>query len=118
MQAGMAYMERHSQVAGMVYRNICAEYGLKVLKSKWGTPPKVVDNDKAKIPWDFQIQTDKQAMADQPDNCGGLQTAEGGSSKRWSDSKWRQHQELKEEVVKIGTRRQQWYHLESEHSGP
>lgn len=28
-QAGTAYMERHNQVDGMVYRNICTEYGLE-----------------------------------------------------------------------------------------
>jgi len=37
MQAGMAYMERYNQVAGIVYRNICADYGLEVPKSKWET---------------------------------------------------------------------------------
>ncbi|KAI3358847.1 hypothetical protein L3Q82_015245, partial [Scortum barcoo] len=27
-------------------------------KSQWATPPKVVENDHAKVLWDFQIQTD------------------------------------------------------------
>ncbi|XP_051916213.1 uncharacterized protein LOC127597287 isoform X2 [Hippocampus zosterae] len=67
MLAGKAYMERHNQVAGIVYRNICAEYGLETPRSKWETPPKVVENDRAKIMWDFQIQTDKMVMANQPD---------------------------------------------------
>uniref|UniRef100_A0A087XGF1 Reverse transcriptase zinc-binding domain-containing protein n=2 Tax=Poecilia formosa TaxID=48698 RepID=A0A087XGF1_POEFO len=67
MLAGKAYMERHNQVASIVYRNICAEYGLEAPRSKWGTPPKVVENDRAKILWDFQIQTDKMVMANQPD---------------------------------------------------
>uniref|UniRef100_A0A087YQ23 Uncharacterized protein n=1 Tax=Poecilia formosa TaxID=48698 RepID=A0A087YQ23_POEFO len=67
MLAGKAYMERHNQVVGIVYRNICAEYGLEAPRSKWGTPPKVVENDRAKILWDFQIQTDKMVMANQPD---------------------------------------------------
>ena len=35
MQAGSAYMERNNQVAGIVFRNICAEYGLEAPKSKW-----------------------------------------------------------------------------------
>ncbi|XP_054913489.1 uncharacterized protein LOC129377515 [Poeciliopsis prolifica] len=65
--AGKAYMERHNQVAGIVYRNICAEYGLETPRSKWETPPKVVENARAKILWDFQIQTDKMVMANQPD---------------------------------------------------
>ena len=37
MQAGTAYMERHNQVAGIVYRNICTEYGLEVPRSEWKT---------------------------------------------------------------------------------
>lgn len=67
MLAGKAYMERHNQVAGIVYRNICAEYGLETPGSRWETPPKVVENDRAKILWDFQIQTDRMVMANQPD---------------------------------------------------
>lgn len=31
------------------------------------TPPKVVENDQAKILWDFQIKTDKMLMANKPD---------------------------------------------------
>ena len=67
MLAGKAYMERHNQVAGIVYRNICVEYGLETPRSKWETPPKVIENDRAKILWDFQIQTDRMVMANQPD---------------------------------------------------
>ena len=66
MQAGRAYTERHSQVSGIVYRDICAKYELEVPKSNWETPPKVVENDRAKILLDFQIQTNKQVMANQP----------------------------------------------------
>uniref|UniRef100_A0A669EZW7 Reverse transcriptase domain-containing protein n=1 Tax=Oreochromis niloticus TaxID=8128 RepID=A0A669EZW7_ORENI len=67
MLAGKAYMERHNQVAGIVYRNICAEYNLEVPRSKWETPPRVMENDRAKILWDFQMQTDKMVVANQPD---------------------------------------------------
>lgn len=67
MLAGRAHMERHDQVAGIGYRNSCAENGLEALRSKWETPPKVVENDKAKILWDFQMQTGKLVMTDQPD---------------------------------------------------
>uniref|UniRef100_A0A3B3HDB2 HAT C-terminal dimerisation domain-containing protein n=1 Tax=Oryzias latipes TaxID=8090 RepID=A0A3B3HDB2_ORYLA len=67
MLAGKAYMERHNQVAGIIYRNMCAEYGLETPRSKWETPPKVVENERAKILWDFQIQTDRMVMANQPD---------------------------------------------------
>ncbi|TWW67382.1 hypothetical protein D4764_02G0004230 [Takifugu flavidus] len=67
MLAGKAYMERHNQVAGIVYRNICTEYGLEVPGTRWETPPKVVENEQTKILWDFQIQTDKMVVANQPD---------------------------------------------------
>ncbi|TWW66946.1 hypothetical protein D4764_20G0009780 [Takifugu flavidus] len=46
MLAGKAYMERHNQGE---------------------TPPKVLENKQAKILWDFQIQTDKMVVANQPD---------------------------------------------------
>ncbi|KAJ0057310.1 hypothetical protein NL108_002264 [Boleophthalmus pectinirostris] len=67
MLAGKAYTERHNQVVGIVYGNICAEYRLETPGSRWETPPKVVENDRAKILWDFQIQTDRMVMVNQPD---------------------------------------------------
>lgn len=45
-----------TQVAGIVYRNICAVYGLQNSESQWNTCPKVVMNDRAEIHWDFQFQ--------------------------------------------------------------
>lgn len=45
MLAGRACMERYNQGAGIVYRIICAEYGLEVLRSKWETPPSVVETE-------------------------------------------------------------------------
>ena len=54
-------------MAVIVYRNICTEYGLETPRSKWETPPKVVENEPGKILWDFQIQTDRKVMANQPD---------------------------------------------------
>ncbi|XP_068190807.1 uncharacterized protein [Antennarius striatus] len=38
-----------------------------VPKSQWDIPPKVVENGKAKILWDFSFQTDKQLLANKPD---------------------------------------------------
>uniref|UniRef100_A0A3Q2CVR7 ADAM metallopeptidase domain 19b n=1 Tax=Cyprinodon variegatus TaxID=28743 RepID=A0A3Q2CVR7_CYPVA len=40
MLAWKAYMERHNQETGVLYRNICAENGLETQRSKWKTPPK------------------------------------------------------------------------------
>ena len=60
MQAGTAYTERHNQVAGLVYRNICSQYGLE-------PPQKVVEYKRAKLLWDFLIQTNRKVLANQPD---------------------------------------------------
>ena len=67
MQAGTAYTERHIQMAGIVYRNICSEYGLDPPKSRWETPQKVVKNNRARLLWVFPIQTDGKVLANQPD---------------------------------------------------
>lgn len=40
--ADKAYMECHDQVAGIVHRNICAEYEQEVPRLKWETPPKAL----------------------------------------------------------------------------
>ena len=56
MQAGTGHMEHHNQVSGILYssvHNICAENGLEVPKLKWEIPQKAVENDRAKILWDF-----------------------------------------------------------------
>ena len=66
MLAVKAYYELHNQVAGIVYRNVCAEYGLEVPGSKWAMPPKGIESKGARILWDFQIQRNKMVMANQP----------------------------------------------------
>ena len=48
-------------------RNICSKYGLELPGLKWTTPPKLIENDKAKIGRDFQIQTDRIVVANQLD---------------------------------------------------
>lgn len=65
--AGTAYTERHNQVANIIYRQICETYDLETPKNWWETPNKAIENSKAKILWDFYIQTDKQVLANQPD---------------------------------------------------
>ncbi|KAF7655154.1 hypothetical protein LDENG_00059220, partial [Lucifuga dentata] len=58
-----SYTERHNQVAGIVYRNICAKFRLEVPKSKWETPSKVTENNgRAKILWGFKFRTGKQVL--------------------------------------------------------
>lgn len=60
-------MECHNHTPDIVYRKICVGYAFEVPRSKWDTPARVVENDQPKIPWDFQIQTNKLVMANQPD---------------------------------------------------
>lgn len=53
--AGTAYTDELTEVSRTEYRNICAGYLLRTLKSKWNTPQKVVENHKANILWDLGI---------------------------------------------------------------
>ena len=48
-------------------RNIRAEYGLEFPQSKLDMLPKMVEHSRAKILLVFQIQAEKQAMANQTD---------------------------------------------------
>jgi len=69
---------------------------LEVPKSKWETSPKIVENDRAKILWDFQIQTDKQMMANELDIVG-VDKLQKKSVEIPSDSniKKKEHEKLK-----------------------
>lgn len=40
-------------------------HGLKPPRSRWEIPQKIMENKRAKILWDFKIQTDKEVLA----NC-------------------------------------------------
>lgn len=66
MWAGTAHTERHNQVTEIVYRNICGACVLEVPNSQWETM-KVIAYNRAKVLWDFKVQTDKQLLASQPD---------------------------------------------------
>ena len=61
MLEGKADMEHHNQVADIRHRNI------KNSGSRWETPPKVTENKQVKVLWDFQIQTNKLVLVNQPD---------------------------------------------------
>ena len=67
MQVGMVYLELHNQVVSIVYKIICAKYELELPGSKWTTPPRLIENNQAKIVWNFRIQTDKMVVANQTD---------------------------------------------------
>ena len=49
-----------------MYRNICTKSGLDPPKSRWETTRKVVENNRTKLLWDLQIQTDRKVLATQP----------------------------------------------------
>lgn len=53
-------------------------------------PPLVVENDKAKNLWDFQIQMDKLVLTNQPD----IVVVEDGRSDGHSYTEWKQYQEV------------------------
>lgn len=55
MLAGKAYMEHHNQMAGILYSNFFTVFGLEVPRSKWDILLKVMENDCAKVLWDFHI---------------------------------------------------------------
>ena len=59
MLAGKAYMELHYQEAGIIHRNICAEYGPEAPGSRWEAPPNVIENEWVKI---HQIEGTREAQ--------------------------------------------------------
>ena len=65
--ASKGYTERHNQVSNIVHRAICEWYGLSQPSEWWELPEKVIENDRAKVLWDFYIRTDKQVIANKPD---------------------------------------------------
>jgi hypothetical protein len=65
--AGTAYMERHNNVASIVYRAVCSAYDVETPRDWQALPEKVVQNNRAKVLWDFHIQTDIMVQHNQPD---------------------------------------------------
>ena len=62
------YLHRHNRVASMIHWNLCHKYKIPTAKNWWQhKPEKVVENDNAKILWDFKIQTDKHLTHNTPD---------------------------------------------------
>lgn len=53
MQAGTEYMECHNKAAGILYRNMCTQYGLEDPQSECTTPPRVVENHQPTIQFFF-----------------------------------------------------------------
>ena len=62
------YKKRHDKVAQLVHWNLCKRYGIQHAKNWYEhNAEKVTDNDKAKILWNFNIQTDHVIQARRPD---------------------------------------------------
>lgn len=49
---------RHNQRTSVMHRKIGALFDLEVAQFQWDSPLKVVENNKAKIIWDFKFQPD------------------------------------------------------------
>ena len=62
------YKKRHDKVAQLVHWNLCKKYELKYAKNWYDhVTESVTENEKAKILWDFTIQTDHVIQARRPD---------------------------------------------------
>ena len=62
------YKKRHDKVAQLVHWNLCKKYELKYAKNWYDhVAESVTENEKAKILWDFTIQTDHVIQARRPD---------------------------------------------------
>ena len=62
------YKERHNKVASMLHWNLCKKYNLPAADKWWEHKiEKVLQNNEAKILWDFKIQTDKHMAHNIPD---------------------------------------------------
>ena len=62
------YITRHNNVAKFIHWSPCTKFGLDHCECSWNhCPPSVVENDKVKLLWDFNIWTDKVISAHRPD---------------------------------------------------
>ena len=62
------YKQRYDNIATVIHLEPCQKFGL-VGKVKWYNhkPANVVENDRVKIVWDFNIQTDHAIQHRRPD---------------------------------------------------
>ena len=62
------YLNRHNNLAKYIYIKIANQHNLNTT-NKWYNyePPRVLENEKIKLLWDFSIQTDKTVNANKPD---------------------------------------------------
>ena len=62
------YKKRHDTVAKALHWQICKEYNMPH-SERWyeHTPEKIIENDKAKVLWDYDVRTDHGIQARKPD---------------------------------------------------
>ena len=66
--AATEYLARHNEVARLVHRSISEAHGIKVTRQPWHHAPQpVVETEKVKILWDFEVRTDRRITARRPD---------------------------------------------------
>ena len=62
------YLIRHNKVAQYIHWRVCHHFGINAAQQWYQHEiPPVMENNKAKILWDFSIQTDKTIRANRPD---------------------------------------------------
>jgi hypothetical protein len=62
------YLRRHNEVARLLHKNICDDFGIPTTKRYWmHEPTAVTETEDVKILWDFEIQTDHHITARRPD---------------------------------------------------
>ena len=62
------YKRRHDTVAKVLHWHICKEYNVPC-SDRWydHVPEKVIENDRVKILWDYDVRTDHRIQARKPD---------------------------------------------------
>lgn len=66
--AGTDYTTRHNEVGKILHRNICTQYEIQTSEQYWRHQPQsVTENEKVKLLWNFEIQTDRRIQARRPD---------------------------------------------------
>lgn len=62
------YLKRHNEVARLIHKSICDEYGIPTVTQYWKHDPQpVTENNTVKILWDFDVQTARHITARRPD---------------------------------------------------
>ena len=107
------YKRRHDNVARIIHWELCGIYGLQ-RQNKWyeHKPEGVIEDEKIKILWDFNIQCDHQIHHRRPDivviekkskTCQIIDIAVPGDKRAYSkeNEKIENYEELRQELFKV-----------------